>query len=138
VAEQQRADTEAATAKAVNEFLQKDLLGQASGWSQTEEGMKADPDLKVRTALDRAAQQIEKKFSNRPLVEAAIRHTIGAAYDDLGVSGPSLSRMRELEITRIGVATVLRAAFRLFEPGHRLRRASGGDLHVDRGGPGWR
>src|SRR5271156_3219535 len=47
-----RANREAAIAQAVNDFLQNDLLGQASTSNQS----KPDPNLKVRTALDRAAQ----------------------------------------------------------------------------------
>ena len=47
--------------------------------------MKPDPDLKVRTALDRAAARISEKFKGQPLVEASIRKTIGAAYQDLGL-----------------------------------------------------
>ena len=45
------------TAQAVNNFLQTDLLAQASAITQTERS--PDPDLKVRTALDRAAIKIE-------------------------------------------------------------------------------
>lgn len=43
------------------------------------------PDLKVRTALDRAAQRIPGKFGNEPQVEAAIRNTVGTAYSGLGL-----------------------------------------------------
>jgi len=44
-----RANREAAIAQAVNDFLQNDLLGQASISNQS----KPDPDVKVRTALVR-------------------------------------------------------------------------------------
>jgi len=81
VAEKRRADNEAAVAKAVNEFLQNDLLAQASPISQ---GANSDPELKVRVALDRAAARIPGKFDAQPLVEASIRLTIGKAYTDLG------------------------------------------------------
>ena len=80
-----RADTEAATARAVIEFIQKDLLGQASAENQARPGQKPDPDLKVRTALDRAAAKIPNAFPNEPLVQASIRETIGSAYTDLGL-----------------------------------------------------
>jgi tRNA A-37 threonylcarbamoyl transferase component Bud32 len=83
--EKQRADTEAATAKAVNDFLQNDLLAQASTAAQASPGSKPDPDLKVRTALDRAAARIAGKFDAQPLVEASLRQTIGATYLDLGL-----------------------------------------------------
>ena len=42
--------------------------------------MDADPDLKVRTALDRAAATIGDRFTGQPLVEASIRQTIGETY----------------------------------------------------------
>jgi tetratricopeptide (TPR) repeat protein len=83
--EKKRADDEAATAQAVNNFLQNDLLSQASARVQSRPGTKPDPDLKVRTALDRAAAGIQGKFDRQPSVEASIRQTIGKAYFDLGV-----------------------------------------------------
>jgi tetratricopeptide (TPR) repeat protein/predicted Ser/Thr protein kinase len=80
-----RADTEAATADAVNGFLQNDLLAQASANNQSGPTAKPDPDLKVRTALDRAAERITGKFNQQPEVEAAIRDTMGQTYTDLGL-----------------------------------------------------
>ncbi len=80
-----RAKREAAIADAVNEFLQNDLLAQASATNQSRPSTKPDPDLKVRTALDRAAEQIEGKFAKQPEVEASIRDTIGQTYMDLGL-----------------------------------------------------
>ena len=80
-----RANREAAVAQAVNDFLQNDLLAQASAAKQSGPRTKPDPDLKVRTALDRAAQRIQGKFANEPDVEAAIRNTMGTAYTGLGL-----------------------------------------------------
>jgi hypothetical protein len=80
-----RANREAAVAEAVNNFLRKDLLAQASAAAQSGPDVKPDPHLEVRTALDRAAQRIEGKFTNQPEVEAAIRSTIGRTYTDLGL-----------------------------------------------------
>ena len=82
---EQTANTESATAKAVNDFLQNDLLAQASVNVQAQPDTKPDPDLKVRTALDRAAARIAGKFKQQPLVEASIRQTIGNTYKDLGL-----------------------------------------------------
>ena len=79
-----RADAAAASAQAVNDFLQNDLLAQASASNQSGPGTKPDPDLKVRTALDRAAARIAGKFDRQPEVEASIRETIGQTYLDLG------------------------------------------------------
>jgi non-specific serine/threonine protein kinase/serine/threonine-protein kinase len=80
-----RADAEAAEAQAVNDFLQNDLLAQASAATQSSPRAKPDPDLKVRTALDRAAVRIAARFDRQPEVEAAIRNTIGQTYMDLGL-----------------------------------------------------
>ncbi len=76
-----RAKQETAIAQAVNDFLQKDLLGQASAYNQS----KPDPNITVRTVLDQAAQRIQGKFEKQPEVEAAIRNTIGTTYTDLGL-----------------------------------------------------
>jgi hypothetical protein len=83
VVEKQRADEEAATARAVNEFLQRDLLAQADSGFQT--SARPDPEIKVRTLLDRAAQRVSGRFPSRPAVEASIEATIGQAYKGLGL-----------------------------------------------------
>jgi len=80
-----RANREAAVAQAVNDFLQNDVLAQASASKQAGPSAKPDPDLKVRTALDRAAQRITGKFDRQPEVEASIRDTMGQTYVDLGL-----------------------------------------------------
>lgn len=85
LSEKRRADEESAISKAVNDFLQNDLLAQAGSSAQAGPSTKPDPDLKVRTALDRAAAGIARKFDKQPLVEASIRQTIGNAYIDLGI-----------------------------------------------------
>ena len=83
--ERDRANQEQAAAKAVSDFLRFDVLEQASAWSQTGPDVKPDPDIKVRTALDRAATRIAGRFTDQPFVESAIRQTIGATYDELGL-----------------------------------------------------
>jgi len=80
-----RADAEAAIAKAVNQFLQDDLLSQANPEAQGGGNAKPDPDVKARTLLNRAAAQVGKRFPQQPLVESAIRHTIGKAFYGLGL-----------------------------------------------------
>ncbi len=80
-----RANRAAETAEALNNFLQNDLLAQASASTQSGQSTTPDPDLKVRTALDRAAERITGKFDKQPQVEAAIRDTIGRTYIDLGL-----------------------------------------------------
>jgi serine/threonine protein kinase/tetratricopeptide (TPR) repeat protein len=101
VGEKRRADTEAATAGAISDFLQKDLLSQAGSATQAGPGRPPDPDIKVRTALDRAAARLAGKFDTRPAVEAAIRQTIGNTYLELGLYADSEKQMeRALELRR--------------------------------------
>ena len=92
-------------AKAVNDFLQNDMLAQAGARAQAGRTGASDPDLKVRTALDRAAARIAGKFNSQPLVEAAIRRTIGLAYYDLNSFGKAqehLERAAELRKRALG------------------------------------
>jgi hypothetical protein len=101
LAETRRADTEAATAKAVNDFLQNDLLAKASAQGQSTPNTKPDPDLKVRTALDRAAARIDAKHDFSPAIEASIRDTIGTAYANLGLFTQAAAQLeRALDLHR--------------------------------------
>ena len=98
---QKRAQQESAIAQAVNDFLQHDLLAQASAYNQS----KPDPNITVRTVLDRAAKNIQGKFDNQPTVEAAIRDTIGRTYLDMGLypeAQKQLERALELERRTLG------------------------------------
>jgi non-specific serine/threonine protein kinase/serine/threonine-protein kinase len=96
-----RANREAAVAQAVNDFLQNDLLAQASANNQSGPGTKPNPHLEVRTALDRAAARIGGKFQTQPEVEAAIRETIGQTYMDLGLYPEARTQLeRALELNR--------------------------------------
>ena len=95
------ANREAAVAEAVNEFLQTDLLAQAGTTAQSVPDTKPDPDLKVRTTLDRAAERIEGKFAKQPEVEASIRDTIGWTYLDLGLYAEAQKQLkRAVELRR--------------------------------------
>ena len=99
------ANAEAQIARAVNEFLQNDLLAQASATAEPRPDIKPDPDLKVRTALDRAAASIDRRFAGQPLIAASIRATIGKAYQDLGLYRESerhLARAFELRRRELG------------------------------------
>jgi tetratricopeptide (TPR) repeat protein len=104
-ADRARAESEAAISKAVNEFLLVDLLGQASAYNQARLGTKPDPDLKVRTTLDRASAKIGDRFASQPLVEASIRQTVGTTYRLLGLypqARPHLERSLELRRSALG------------------------------------
>ena len=89
-----RADAEAAIAKAVNQFLQDDLLSQANPEAQGGADTKPDPDVKARTLLNRAASQVGKRFPQQPLVESEIRHTIGKAFYGLGLYPAAEQQLR--------------------------------------------
>ena len=98
---EKKAEQESAIAQAVNDFLQKDLLGQASAYNQA----KPDPNVTVRTVLDRAAQNIQGKFAGQPEVEVPIRDTIGNAYIDLGLypeAAKQLEKALVLARSRLG------------------------------------
>jgi serine/threonine protein kinase len=80
-------EQEAAVTRAVNEFLQKDLLGQADIANQAPAlggPAERNPNVTVRELLDRAAKTIKERFGGQPRTEAALRLTIGDAYRALG------------------------------------------------------
>jgi serine/threonine protein kinase len=89
-----RADAETATAKAVNEFLQNDLLSQADPTAQGGTDSAPDPDVKARTLLERAAARVSKRFAGQPLIESEIQDTIGQAYEGLGLYPESEQHLR--------------------------------------------
>ena len=75
--EKRRANEQSAIAQAINEFLNRDVLGQANPDIQAPSGGR---DLKIRDALDHAEQQLAFRFDGQPLIKAAIRQTMGEAY----------------------------------------------------------
>jgi tetratricopeptide (TPR) repeat protein/predicted Ser/Thr protein kinase len=107
---EQAAREEAAVATAINDFLLTDLLSQAGTTTQAGVDVTPDPDLKVRTALDRAATRIDTKFPDRPLVAASVHSTVANAYRELGL---------------------LSEAERHYDRMLALRRSELGDEHAD-------
>src|SRR6185369_7469073 len=106
VGEAERADREAAIAKAVNDFLNNDLLVMAGAGGQIGADLTPDPNIKLRTLLDRAAGKIEGKFADQPLVKAEIQHAIGDAYLAVGayqVAAKHLQRAVELRQQELGL-----------------------------------
>jgi serine/threonine protein kinase len=96
-----RSSVQQQIASAVNEFLRNDVLGQASILKQAGADTLPDPEMKVRTALDRAAKNIAGKFQTQPEVEAAMRQTIGEAYQELGLNAEAqLHVERAVELRR--------------------------------------
>ena len=74
------ARTQAAIAVAVNDFINDDLLGQASPL------FEPDRDIKLRTVVDRAAAKIGDRFGDQPLVKASIHNTLSKTFQALGLS----------------------------------------------------
>jgi len=72
------ADQEAATSHEILNFLQNDILANASPSTEP------DREIKLRTVLDRAATTVDGRFPNQPLVEAAIHETLANTYLALG------------------------------------------------------
>jgi tetratricopeptide (TPR) repeat protein len=106
-AEAEKATTSAQTAQAVIDFLNRDLLGQANDNLPRDEHNRADGELTLRGALDRAAEKLEGRFPDKPLVEAAIRYTIGLTYlffgDEFFVQAePHLAKASELRRIHLG------------------------------------
>ncbi len=98
---QKKAQQESETSRAVSDFLRNDLLAQASPYGQSGPNTKPDPDMKVRTALDRAASRIDGKFGKQPDLESAIRETLAETYTDLGLFPQARSQFeRALDLRR--------------------------------------
>jgi tetratricopeptide (TPR) repeat protein/predicted Ser/Thr protein kinase len=98
---EKKAKQESETSQAVTDFLRNDLLAQAGPSGQAGPNTKPDPDMKVRTALDRAATRIDGKFGKQPELESAIRETLGETYTDLGLYPEARKQFeRTLELRR--------------------------------------
>ena len=105
--DRQRVEAEQAraVAQAVNDFLQIELLRQASSSEQAGRKFMPDPDVKVSTLLDRAAAGVAERFRDQPVVAAAIHQAIGDTYLGVGKYGPAirhLSAARELRTIHLG------------------------------------
>jgi len=72
------ARAEAQTSRALADFLQNDLLAQATP------GEQPNRDVRLRDVLDRAAQKIDHRFPDAPLLEADVRAVVAGVYDSLG------------------------------------------------------
>ena len=92
--EKRRAQEKAAIAVAVVSFVQFDLLRQADPEQQANRGFRPDPDVKVKVLVDRAAEAVEERFKDRPLVEAAVRDALGEAYRGIGEYDKAIKQLR--------------------------------------------
>jgi eukaryotic-like serine/threonine-protein kinase len=85
---ERKAQQNAEVAQAINDFLTHDLLGAIipEGERRPDRGR----DVKLREVLDAAAANLDQaaapggRFADKPLVEAALRSSIGDAYMHLG------------------------------------------------------
>ena len=126
-----RASRAEAESQAVVDFLQNDLLSQASAYNQTANA-KPDPNLTVRMALDRAASRIEGKFAKQPLLEASIRHRIANVYVDLGLYPEAESqyeralaiRRRELGDKNLATFSTMASLAAAYERSGNLKKAA--------------
>ena len=104
---ERRAIEAAEVLQETNTFFIDDLLANSRLESQLDAGIHPDPNIKVRTLVDRAAGQIERRFAARPLIEAAVRHMIGTVDSSLGLPAqgrPHLERAEELRRRLLGEA----------------------------------
>jgi len=104
-AAKQQAAREASIARAVNSFLQDDLLRQVNSGPQSDMESTGNPNLTVKEALDRASEKVAGRFRDQPLVEAAIQTAIGEAYgsvDERRLAAKHLERALELRRVYLG------------------------------------
>jgi eukaryotic-like serine/threonine-protein kinase len=91
-----------AEVRAVLGFFENNLLAAARPKDQ-QGGLGVD--VTIRAALDKAEQQISKAFHDKPLVENAIRKTLGETYFLLGemkLAAAQLERVIELSQAHLG------------------------------------
>jgi serine/threonine protein kinase len=106
--QRKKAEAETALANAVKAFLQYDVLELADPATQQQQGvaLKYDADVRLRDVVLRAAEKIEGKFQDRPLVEAEIRYTLGYTLLGMGRPDPAakqFERVRELRREHLGL-----------------------------------
>jgi serine/threonine protein kinase/tetratricopeptide (TPR) repeat protein len=97
-AEEEKARKAAATAQAVLEFFEDNILaaarpeGQAGGLGK---------DVTLRAAVDSAEPKITESFQDKPIVEAYVRHSLGATYRYLGEPAKSVAQLERALETRV-------------------------------------
>lgn len=90
LAEERRAEAEsqAAIARAVDDFLRFDVLSAARPEQQGR-------DVTIREALDKAAANLEGKFQDAPQVKAGVHSTLGLSYQSLGWYDAALTHYQQ-------------------------------------------
>ena len=97
-AERDRAAEEVSKATAINEFLQE-TLGAANPYDGTGRAVT------VLEALDDAVERIDAAFADQPEIRAAVEHTIGSTYRDLGEYDRAAPLLRSALETRQRLAS---------------------------------
>jgi len=95
-----RAEQQSKISEAVSGFLREDLLASVSPTRAM------GREVTVRSFLDTAAENLEAKFKDEPLVEASIRDTLGNTYRHLGdfeVAELHLERACQLHQEQLGL-----------------------------------
>ncbi len=93
------AERQASIAQAVNAFLNEDLLAAANPQKTN------NPDITVKQVLDLASDKIANRFPGEPLIESAIRMTLGYTYLRLGqyeLSEDHLEQSAGLRLAALG------------------------------------
>lgn len=91
------AEYERDTAHAINEFLNNDLLASVAPG-------EGGPDVRMMDVVDLAARRLQDRFFDRPLVRAAVEHTLGDTYRALGnlqAAELHLSRAAEVRLKNL-------------------------------------
>lgn len=96
IALQQKADADQARriAESVNAFLLHDILESID--PQLAQGRE----ITVRQVLERAAAELSTQFASEPVVEAALRNTIGRTYLSLGSFEPAKQQLERAAALR--------------------------------------
>jgi serine/threonine protein kinase/tetratricopeptide (TPR) repeat protein len=100
VAAESEARRQAAISRAVNEFLTEDLLGETAP-----DRNRRDHRVTVEELLGRASAKVADRFADQPVLEAAIRQTMGNTYQKLGnypEAQPHYERSLELRRRALG------------------------------------
>jgi tetratricopeptide (TPR) repeat protein len=82
-------------ARGLNEFLTRDILGQADIWNQAETESSVDPNITIQATLDRSAANVATRFAGRQEIEAAVRRALGAAYTALGEHAKAIGQLEK-------------------------------------------
>ncbi|HEX5044139.1 MAG TPA: serine/threonine-protein kinase, partial [Candidatus Polarisedimenticolaceae bacterium] len=86
---QAEAERQAKIARAVNDFLNDDLLAGA------DPTRTADRDISMREVVDLASARIRGEFRGEPVVKASIQRTLGQTYLGLGLGEQAEPALRE-------------------------------------------